>query len=99
MKYKQLTQEQRYQIYELRKEGKTITEIAKEIGVHKSTISRELKRNKGLRGYRPDQAQRISKERKSRANKAPKIDEYTKNYVKKLIKLDWSPEQISGYFM
>jgi IS30 family transposase len=41
-KYKQLTQEQRYQIYSYSKIGYSQTKIASEIGVHKSTISREL---------------------------------------------------------
>lgn len=45
--YQQLTQAQRYQIYALKKMGHHQTEIAKCIGVHKSTVSRELKRNRG----------------------------------------------------
>jgi IS30 family transposase len=46
MNYTQLTQEQRYQIYALLKMDHTQIEIAKVIGVHKSTISRELRRNR-----------------------------------------------------
>ena len=48
--YQQLTQAQRYQIYALKKMGHNQTEIAKAIGVHKATISRELGRNCGQRG-------------------------------------------------
>jgi transposase, IS30 family len=48
--YAQLTQEERYQIYALMKAGHTLTEVAELLGRHKSTISRELKRNHGLRG-------------------------------------------------
>ena len=55
--YTQLTEHQRYQISALMKAGHKQFEIAAVIGVHKSTISRELKRNRGLRGYRPRQAQ------------------------------------------
>ena len=51
--YTQLTQIQRYQIYALKKAGHNQSEIADKIGVHKSTVSRELRRNKGLKGYRP----------------------------------------------
>ena len=51
--YSQLSQEQRYQIYGLMKAGLYQPQIARIIGVHKSTISREMKRNRGLRGYRP----------------------------------------------
>ena len=43
----QLTREQRYQIYAMNKAGWTQTAIAEEIAIHKSTISRELKRNSG----------------------------------------------------
>jgi IS30 family transposase len=51
--YIQLTQEQRYQIFALLKMDHNRTEIACVLGVHKSTISRELSRNHGRRGYRP----------------------------------------------
>ncbi|MFK8079740.1 MAG: transposase [Granulosicoccus sp.] len=54
--YSQLTSEQRYQISVLLKAGHTQSEIAELVGVHKSTISREICRNTGGRGYRPKQA-------------------------------------------
>ncbi len=50
--YKQLTSEQRYQISGLKKAGLKQSQIAGEVGVDKSTISRELRRNKGQRGWR-----------------------------------------------
>ncbi len=56
MSYTRLTEDERYDIYEGRKEGATITEIAHRLGRSKSTISRELRRNRGDRGYRPKQA-------------------------------------------
>ena len=45
MGYTQLTQEQRYQIHALLKMEHGQTEIANALGVHRSTISRELQRN------------------------------------------------------
>ena len=45
------------------KDGKTQTQIAQLMGRHKSTISRELARNAGLKGYRPKQACLLAKER------------------------------------
>lgn len=51
--YTQLTQEQRYQIYALLKMNHTQTEIAKVISVNKSTISRELCRNRGASWVSP----------------------------------------------
>jgi len=50
MSHKHLTQDQRYQIYAFKKAGFKQNKIAEEIGVSASTISRELNRNKGLRG-------------------------------------------------
>ncbi len=55
--YTQLTQEERYQIEALLKMGHHQSEIATVLKRHKSTISREVRRNRGLRGYRPKQAQ------------------------------------------
>ena len=51
--YTQLTREQRYQIQALLKTAQHQTQIARVVGVHKTTISRELRCNCGLRGYRP----------------------------------------------
>ena len=54
--YTQLTQEERYQIEALLKMGHHQSEIAVVLKRHKSTISREVRRNCGLHGYRPKQA-------------------------------------------
>jgi transposase, IS30 family len=96
MTYTQLTQEQRYQIYALLKTEQSQTKIATVIGVNKSTISREIRRNCGQRGYRPKQAQRISVER--RRNKVTKrITTETWARVDEKLQQDWSPEQVSGW--
>lgn len=94
--YKQLAQEQRYQIYALKKAGLYQTTIAKIVGVHKSTISREIKRNSGLRGYRPRQAQGFVNKRREKATNR-RISQDTWDLVKSLLREDWSPEQISGW--
>lgn len=94
MSYKQLTQEQRYQIYALKQaeqQGKWIAEI---VGVHASTISRELKRNRGKKGYRPKQANQKAQERKHGAKKRIEIE--TWEYVERKLKKEWSPGQVSG---
>lgn len=75
MNYTHITQEERYQIYALKKAGLHQSKIADVIGRSPSTISRELKRNQGLRGYRPSQAQVKSVER--RAMNARRIDAAT----------------------
>ncbi len=91
--YTQLTQTQRYQISALLKIGHLQTEIAKAIGVHKSTISRELRHNRGRRGYRPKQAHRFAMGRQNKAKSKIKAEDW--RWIEKLIRLDWSPEQIS----
>ena len=58
--YTQLTQEERYQIYILKKAQYSQTEIADLLERDKSTISRELRRNRGLKGYRPRQAHNLA---------------------------------------
>ena len=95
MSYTQLTQEQRYQIYSLLKMEHNQTEIAQCLGVHKSTISRELRRNLGLRGYRPKQAQQKALSRRNQAR--IRIMPETWAVIEAKIRLDWSPEQISGW--
>lgn len=92
--YHQLTQEQRYQIYALKKTGHSGSEIAEVIGVHKCTVSRELRRNRGGRGYRPQQAHELAQERRVKAR--PRIRAKTWAVVENLLRQEWSPEQISG---
>jgi IS30 family transposase len=92
--YHQLTQIQRYQIYVLRKTGHSQTEIAAAIGVHKATISREVRRNRGGRNYRPRQADLFATARKRKGR--ARIQAHTWSLVERLLRKDWSPEQISA---
>jgi len=93
--YTQLTQEERYQIYILKKAEYSQAEIAELLGRDKSTISRELRRNRGLRGYRPDQAHNLALMR--RVDKAqPRLGKEIWQQVEVLIREEWSPEQIVG---
>jgi len=94
--YSQLTLEQRYGIYTLLKTSHSQSEIAVVIGVHKSTVSREVRRNHGDRGYRYKQAQKIALFRRE-GKSPPRIDSGTWSFIETLIKEDWSPEQISGW--
>ena len=66
------------------------------LGRDKSTLSRELKRNKGERGYRPRQAQEKSEARARSCANSRRIPEAAWTYVEEKINLDWSPEQIAG---
>ena len=92
--YTQLTQEQRYQIYALMKAEHKQAEIAAIVGVDKATISREVRRNRGLRGYRPQQAHQFALHRRQ-AKAQPRITPAHWRLIERLLREDWSPEQIS----
>lgn len=96
-KYNQLTQEQRYQIAGLFKANYTISGIALEVGVNKSTISREILRNKGPDGYNPKLAQKKYAHRKKNSYKHSRLTSEMEEIIKEKIELNWSPEQIYGY--
>lgn len=64
----------------------------------KSTISRELRRNCGQRGWRPEQAQEIAASRSQSQRNGRRIDAATWALVDARLGQYWSPEQISGYF-
>jgi transposase, IS30 family len=76
-----------------------LEKIAQAIGRDKSTISRELKRNKSpsYNVYRPHKADMRAKDRKHRAGKRKRLkDPMIEKYVIQKFKLGWSPEQIAG---
>src|SRR5262245_4668149 len=96
--YQQLTQRQRFIIQDMFGLGKTFVEIAAEVGVHRSTISREIKRNGNSQGgYRA-----LGAEAAVRTRGREKFDYYRKingaleEVIIEKLKLAWSPEQISG---
>jgi len=95
-KYTQLTSEQRYQISGLKKAGWKQAQIATEVGVDKSTISRELKRNKGDCGWRPKQAQRLRDERRQGCINGKRFSLNDWAEVERLIRQDLSPEQAAA---
>jgi transposase, IS30 family len=93
--YKQLIREQRYQISGLKKAGLNQSQIADELVVHKSTISREFRRNKGRRGWHPKQAQELRDERRKNCANAQRHSLLEWTEVERLIRQDMSPEQAS----
>ena len=70
--YAQFTQEERYQIAALLQAGHQHGGIATILKCYKSTISREVWRNRALRGYRPKQAKRLALARRE-ASAGPRI--------------------------
>ena len=96
MTYTHLSQTERYQIQALMKAGQTQIDIARILGRHKSTISRELTRGSGSRGYRPRQAQNLSEARSQCSRNAAHISPETWHATMAFLGLQWSPEQIAS---
>jgi IS30 family transposase len=97
--YHHVTRDIRSQIYAYKASGWSMQRMAKKLGFHVSTISREIERNSGKRGYRLNQADSKAVERRRAASM--RVYKMTPGVIEKIeekIKLDWSPEQISGRF-
>jgi transposase, IS30 family len=95
-KYKHLTQQERYSIERMGKAGYKQNEIAGCLGRSESTISRELRRNLGQRGYRHGQAQQKADERRFESLKRVKFTPQLQWIVEEHLRNDLSPEQITG---
>jgi IS30 family transposase len=97
MKYTHLTQDERYQIAILSKAGHDRSDIARVMNRHKSSIGREMKRNRGERGYRPKQAHEFSQARMRACENGSRVEAETWALVDVKLGETWSPEQIAGY--
>ena len=97
--FQQLTYEQRCQISVLNNSKSSQRQIAELVGVSQSTISRELKRNTGERGYRYKQAQSMFENRRNKACKVTKMTKKMITNIEKKIRIEWSPKQISGWLL
>lgn len=95
--HRHLREEDRKIIYRMRKTGLSQQVIAETLGFSQGTISKELRRNCGQRGYRPQQAQEKALERQ--ANKPARgrvlIGEVLAEVEQRLRRKE-SPEQICG---
>jgi IS30 family transposase len=98
MRIKQLTLKERYHIWTSLKQGRKQKEIAESIGVHPSTICREIQRNKDISTQEYHYAFADSKAniRQQSKVKYTVITSKIKTYIKSKLKEDWSPEQIAG---
>ena len=98
IKYTQVTLDEREKIFQFLKTEISLTKIAELLGRNKSTISREIARNKSEKlGYLPDRANNLAIGRKNR--QISKIEKYPdlKKYIIDRLSLDkWSPESIAG---
>lgn len=101
MKYHQLTDQERYLISRLKRQGYSLSAIARLLGRSPSTICREIRRNSrmaptGTPVYRPSIAIEMTsgRRRRSRRNRQFSADEWAR--VESLLRDDWSPEQVSA---
>jgi IS30 family transposase len=95
MSYRRVTYEDRLAIKSFLDMGLNQSQIAFNLGFHKSTISREISRNTGGRGYRCKQAQRLTEERQLFRQKPVKMNTPMIKRVESLLHQLWSPEQIA----
>ncbi|TCJ25641.1 helix-turn-helix domain-containing protein [Cobetia sp. Ld8] len=97
MEYRQLTQTQRYQIHARYDLSMSQRQIGRELNLHSSTISREIRRNATADGYDPEQAQTLSDHRRRTATKWTKRLPGMMAAVAGRLREEWSPQQISGF--
>lgn len=103
MRYTHLTENERYMISALRKQGISTAKIAKQLGRHKATIYREIERNSRYNrhfkrySYQAWRAQQMARNRLSRSRRNKRYSEIDFRLPEALLRLDWSPDQIVGY--
>jgi IS30 family transposase len=93
---KPLSLAERHYIELERKRGKSFNLIARILGRSQRPLSREVKRNTGLRGYRRQQADRLARERHKNKVSAVKLTKEIKSIIDKCLRDDWRPEQTAG---
>jgi IS30 family transposase len=86
MTYHHLSREERYQISALVKEGLTQSQIAANLSRNKSTISREITRNSGFRGYRPRQVSFLADDSSLKSRKARRVVSFDWRSVETFLK-------------
>lgn len=97
MVYNQLTLQERYYIEIEMKNGTSQNKIAKTLGRSQGTISKEITRNTGKRGYRHKQAHRATRKRHEEKAKSIKLTKGIMQFIEDELKANQSsPEQIAG---
>lgn len=94
MAYRRVTKEDRIVIKSKLEEGLTKKEIADNLGFHKATITREIQRNSGKRGYRSKQAHAKAVEREKAKHGPYRMNPVIMMKIIERLELKWSPEQI-----
>ena len=92
--------DERFLIAAMRIRGESNASIARLIGRHRSTVGRELKRNRAPYDgvYRSARAQEMTGARRRRSRRNTQFEKGDIRWVEALIREKWSPEQIAGFF-
>jgi len=93
--YNHLTLEERCRLRGMIEMGLPKAEMARRLGRHRSTIHRELERNRNADGYRPNGAERLAWARKLRGSQIERSIRL-RDHVEDRLAMGWSPEQIAG---
>lgn len=99
MSYRQLSAEERVQIATLRYQSFSLPRIAQVLGRHRSTIWREIRRNRAPYdgGYRSARAHERTGARRKRSRRNQQFGQVQLARVESLLREQWSPEQIAGH--
>ena len=99
MMYRQITREERYTLAVLRQAGLSAAAIARALGRHRSTIGREVRRNRAASdaSYRPQLADWYARGRRSRSRRNRRFGPAAWGRIQALLREDWSPEQVAGW--
>lgn len=99
--YHQLTEQERYTVGVLRRQGSSLRAIARILERHPSTISREIRRNAchaNDGAYRPSKAQERTNGRRRRSRSVRQHDQAIYEAIEGLLQdKQWSPEQIANW--
>ena len=99
MTYHQITYAERYTLGLLRRQGLSPAAIAQVLGRHRSTILREVRRNRAASDgtYRPQLADWYARGRRSRSRRNRRFSAADFRLVQRFLAQQWSPEQVAGY--
>ena len=99
MKYQQLNVEERSALATLKRLGWSVAEMARELGRHRSTVARELRRNAAPHDgwYRAGRAHERAVARRRRSRRNSQFGKAELARVEELLREEWSPEQVAGY--
>ena len=94
--YEQLSLEDRCEIARLSANGSSLRQIAAALDRSPSTISRELKRNRGVQvGYKPGYAQQQTRARRWSGSRLEREPDLRRAVLERLSR-GWSPEQVQA---